>query len=181
MFSKKELQIFLFSWIQTFKRSFLVFIKHFWWLVALEILFKTYLSPPPIIHLLNATLITCFSILSIRASIETKDLSYFLANLKKIVIFAIPFATLFITCSNTIILPALLPFLTLVTLFFLDDNANPISNAYKAIVAYAPPFFIIVLFYLISYFTMNLLLAINFILTCALAILYLKMKHEKIS
>lgn len=90
MVSKKELQIFLFSWIQTFKRSFLVFIKYFWWLIALELILTSYTTIMPKIQIITiATSVISYYLylLSIRASVETKTLRYFLVNLKNITVF----------------------------------------------------------------------------------------------
>ena len=109
MFSKNELKLFFFSWVKTFKESFVIFIKYFWWLIAAEIAFKanifsTYSSMTA--FMIITTIISMFSIyfsvLAVRASLGVKDAYYFIANLKKISVFALLFFFL-VGTLNTII------------------------------------------------------------------------------
>lgn len=98
IFLRKELLLFLFSWFCTFKRSLLTFIKYFWWLIILPLIFyytRIYISSPPSLMPGTISLITVsisfiyvlilnfFMILSIRPSIEIKETSYFAKYLKK--------------------------------------------------------------------------------------------------
>jgi len=109
MFSKKELLLFFFSWIQTFKRSFVIFIKYFWWLAAAEIVFKTKLFSFKNYQAIFMGLVTLlsmlsiyFSILAIRASIEVKDTHYFISRSKKMLGFSIISLPLFFILTTAI-------------------------------------------------------------------------------
>jgi hypothetical protein len=94
MLSKKELLLFVFSWVQNFRRSFPIFLKFFWWFFALEIALKTdffSIRSGPITMILlifSSMLFVYFATLSIRASIDTKNSAYFISHIKKILCFA---------------------------------------------------------------------------------------------
>jgi hypothetical protein len=95
LFAKKELVLFLFSWVSTFKRSFPLFLKYFWWLFALELLFRhTYFSIFPLA--ITSLLFIFFSTLSIRASVGNKDWFYFFTNFLKVLTFAAVYLFVFL-------------------------------------------------------------------------------------
>lgn len=154
LFSKKELLLFIFSCFSTFKRSLPVFLKYFWWLAALELLFRhTNFSIFPLA--ITSLLFVFFSTVSVRASVCNKDWSYFLTNLLKIISF-IPvylFIFLFInliaghntnimidagvhtvsySITNTMLQTALAG-LTLLATFFLLDGMPLVITPWKAI------------------------------------------------
>jgi len=226
MFSKKEIQLFLFSWIQTFKRSFLIFIKYFWWLAAADIFLKTkffsfqnnqtvMMGIVTIISMLSIY----FSILAIRASVEVKNTHYFITRSKKITGFAIIFAPLFFILSTAIFfntglssynwaLSTNLGVLNLIfqniaaiiliisAMFLLDtrptaDVALAIKNTFISISKYFPAILAIATLYIALYCLINFIfsfihysvsitsiLLLNFFFTCALQVLYLKIKHK---
>lgn len=101
LFSKKEILLFIFGWIRTFKRSFGVFLKYFWWLVAAEIICKTnifalhvYRTPIMVIATILSMFSIFFSLLTVRASVEVKDVSYFVKKLQKLTGFTLLFIPL---------------------------------------------------------------------------------------
>ena len=211
MILKKELQIFLFTWLKTFKRSITIFLHYFWWLIALQILLKTHVIPchyraPLSLITLSLSLVTMIfvylSILSIRASIEVKNLTYFTTNFKKIIGFALLYggSIVLLRCTSFIPMSILLqnliiPFFLIAMLFFLDSDSvvphvfKALINAAKGVGANIPLFATIAALYLACYslltlifslipttlfFTTSILL-LNFFFTCAISILYLKM------
>jgi len=226
MFSKKEVQLFLFSWVQTFKRSFLIFMKYFWWLAAIEIIFKTNLFSFQNHQFILMGIITAismlsiyFSILAIRASIEVKNTHYFLTRGKKIVGFSIIFVPLFFLLSTAIFfntglsaqnwaLSTNLGFFNLIfqniaaiiliisTMFLLDtrpvaDVALAIKNTFVSFSKYFSVIIVLIALYTCFYFLINFILSffhysigivsillLNFFFTCAVQVLYLKIKHK---
>lgn len=233
LFSKKEFLIFLFGWIKTFKRSSFVFLKYFWWLLLFDLgIQHKYLSltslsfPYSFIFIIVISFVTMssiyFALLSIRASVEAKNLSYFAVNLNKAHPFIILFTALF--CFLTFAIGytsgishncwALSPslhgpnlfiqgitglFLSVTTFFLLDNTplennslSTAIKNSIKALLICLP--FLLLLFplYLLSFSllstffsyihhdvgTSTSVILLNFFFTCALAVLYLKVRHR---
>ena len=102
LFSKKEFPLFIFSTIQRFKRSFVTYLKYFWWLILLQMLanafifekqgirfyhpFNLYLdrflAALPSIFLIVVTVF--FMALATRASIEEKNFAYFWSRFTRI-------------------------------------------------------------------------------------------------
>jgi len=190
MFSKKELMLFVFSWIKTFKRSIFTFIKYFWWLLAIDVTLQTQLLTLQNQTYLWATIslfsiITMFSayfaILSIRASLETKNYLYFITNLKKIFGFAVIYLSLFFGLNAVImfttgisshnwalsvftygihnIIQTTGVFLLITATFFLVDSQDRISGitqavscTIKGVSIYFLPFISILTLYILSYY-----------------------------
>jgi len=101
LYSKRELLIFVFTWMRTVKSSCIVFFKYFWWLAAISVAIQMYhvsfhISPATIKEHLGLYMLSSigliailfisffFMLLSVRASIEIKNFSYFVSKLKKL-------------------------------------------------------------------------------------------------
>lgn len=226
MFSKKEILLFIFSWIRTFNRSFIVFLKYFWWLIAVEIIFKTnllsfhaYHTPVMILTTILSMFSIFFLILSVRSSLEVKNVTYFISKIKKLFSFSILYIalvsalTLFIIFNTGIspmnwalashmrganlILQGIMSVFFLMSGFFIVDNqltitrTRIIKNTCKSIFMYLPVLLILSLLYLSFDFIASSLmwlihpslaiisvLFLNFFFACAIAVLYLKIKHR---
>jgi hypothetical protein len=101
-FSKRELGLFVLSWLRTFKRALFVFLKYFSWLAVLEIYFFYFLKQHSgdsglfsvFVYSISMglnILVTFFAVLATRASIESKSSRYFLSQTRKIFGFAVLF------------------------------------------------------------------------------------------
>lgn len=239
MFSKRELLLFVFSWIKTFKRSFFVFLKYFWWLTIINIILRTkIISIAPSSEFFTTMafftvvvmLSVYFSILSIRSSVETKSVSYFMLNTKKLSGFTLLFLTAFVLLSGilsltsdigttgnwalstfmygiNLFLQGTFAMLLITTTFFLLDNTPPtgpnqspskFSNIIKALSCslkgfymHIIPFAALLALYMISYYSTTFILSflpnfinvanvlfLNFFFTCAVAVLYTKIRHN---
>jgi hypothetical protein len=224
MLSKRELLIFTFSWLKTFKRSIIIFAKYFWWLFALYIalqanIFNIY-SKPQFFAFMSIFITTTmfsayFALLSIRPSIEIKNIFYFLSNFKKIFGFALLYLVLFFLLNTTfpittqiyiestvlsiafqatsIFLHSLaIPFFLLTSFFLLDSSGLPkaLICTLRGLTSYFPAIITITLMYLFSSYIVSALCSflpnifdaasaflLNFFFSCAMAVLYLKMRH----
>ena len=202
IFSRRELLIFVFSWLKTFQRSFLTFITYFGWLLILDLVIKTKIVSIDISTMVTAQNLpyffmlagaamtaTVFSIffmlLSIRASVDTKDFSYFASNMKKLSGFLALYAILFIpiiffsirgasTTPDALSILAGLKFSRILiqslfivvfpvsVLFFLDHHNNlsyigtSLKNALKSILYNFPPFLALLFFYYFTYYSVSL-------------------------
>lgn len=86
LLSKKELLLFILSWSNTIKRALFVFLKYFWWLVALELVLRNdFFSKFPLA--ITSMLFLFFSSLAIRASVCNKTASYFYHQSLKLINF----------------------------------------------------------------------------------------------
>lgn len=199
IFSKRELLIFIFSWLKTFQRSFLTFITYFGWLLILDLVIKTKIvsidlstivtaQNLPYFFMLAGAAITAtvfsifFMLLSIRASVDAKDFSYFASNMRKLSGFLALYAILFIpiiffslrsafTTPDTISILSGLTFYRILiqslfivvfpisVLFFLDHHNNlscigtSLKNALKSILYNFPPFLALLFFYYLTYYS----------------------------
>lgn len=226
LFSKKEILLFIFSWIRTFKRSFGIFLKYFWWLIAAEIICKTNLFSVGHYHTflmalagLLSMLSMFFSILTVRASLGVKDVTYFMAKSKKLAEFSLLYIPLVTLLSifiiwNTGVSPfhwtlstrlggtnLILQVITALFLLFsgliMIDNRSTINrlrvikNTCQSIFMYLPVLLVLSILYIAFYygvgFCMSLIhpslaitsiLFLNFFFTCAIAVLYLKIRHR---
>jgi len=109
MLSSRERLVFLFSWIKTFRRSVVVFLKYFWWLFLLDVGIRIMLEwhiqagiYGTLITSFVAMLTIFFSILSIRSSVEVKNKAYFISRFKKIYGFGLIFFALMFLLQLTI-------------------------------------------------------------------------------
>jgi hypothetical protein len=246
MLSKKELQVFLFSWLKTFKQSLIIFVTYFWWLISLNVLLTQYTSTYmgyntpftqislEFITMILRILLLYFSVLSIRASIETKNFSYFFSNPKRL----LGFSFMYILLNAILFLVSIVPttitflatkmisgplneslffywlfwststllvifgafwftFLKVTTFFFFDSYYsiasiwNILKRSSKGFFAYIGLFtsliamhwvtaFLLALTYFLipRFLSLTFSTIFNFFFTCAVSILYLKVKHS---
>ncbi len=216
LFSKKESLLFLLGWLNTFRRSSIIFLKYSWWLVAFEVGLRFQLFPSFVNHILNhhplvtTTLVTTltmisiyFAILSIRASVETKDFFYFATQAKKIPFFALLYFLFFALFSPpfisfypkiTFLVQGTVGISLFLSFFFLLDNiplAQALKNGFKAYLVYFPSFLALYLSYLFVFFLITTQLSfihhslyytslnlLHFFFVCAIGMLYIKLRHN---
>jgi|SaaInlStandDraft_3_1057020.scaffolds.fasta_scaffold03409_6 hypothetical protein len=102
LFSKKELGLFVLSWLRTFFKSFLIFVIYFGWLVALKLSLPYFFLKRYNLCAEISSVISCFlyimlvfgAIITVRASVYKKDFSYFLKYYKKFFSFNVLFLSL---------------------------------------------------------------------------------------
>jgi len=205
MFSKRELLLFIYGWIRTLKRSSLIFLKYFWWLLALEIFIRTQ-------HLFIGALslfTLFFAILSTRATLEAQDSSYFISHLKTFLGFALLYAgamaaliaswmlfthlhvTLYLLVQAIVGL-----FLLFATELSIEHQApfpglTLIKNALAGMLFYLPFIAPLITLYIVlasslGYFTSLIhpwvtivtLLCVHFFFLCGASVLYVKMRYK---
>ena len=205
LFSTKELKLLIFGWIKTFKQSISTFLRYFWWLIALNLFLRIYLLNYNLKELLSyktatsaiiiftslmtlSVLSIFFALLSVRASVETKTIRYFIIHAKKLFWFFVLYFLLFIPLNATTIFvgynpnqswfllttfknPSPLNFLMLLVIlpiavfFTLDsklketDIIEAIKNSLKTFLHYLPFFSAFLLTYLIIYSGLAVLLS----------------------
>ena len=202
MMTKREISIFLFSWINSFKRSFPVFIKYFWWLILLEIavknrIFTIYSGHKSAILVLISILSLYFSVLSIRSSIGIKNIFYFIRNTVKLVgcaSIALLFMVTYSIANLTAIayrIKLLYPIFPLALFFLLDKQSYQIiphrslHDSVKQFFLAFPIFLLISIpYFIISSLIPNYLLSvigitINFFFICPIGVLYIRLKHNR--
>ncbi len=106
MATKREFLFFFFSWAKTFRRSFFIFVKYFWWLILLEIAFLVNIFPTNSLKLSAAStavsaFIMFFSILAIRSTLGAKKIDYFISNIQRSLSYIT--LTIFFTLSSLLV------------------------------------------------------------------------------
>ena len=147
-FGWENLKVFMLATLNTFKRSLMLFLKYFWWMIAIMMIaqYSGFYRQVSLFLFFSSFI----SILMVRPSIESKNLTYFLGYGKKIpgyfliIFFFIAFTLIINQCmffflwllgipsfsSNTLFLP-LSPIL--IASFFFIDVKSDITHLVKSV------------------------------------------------